>query len=90
MAPNSSSPVLVSGIAAFTNTVPSHYVRPASDRPNRHQMIQTSDVITIPLIDFDGFDGLNRVKIVDAVGRACRTYGFFRVNQPSIIENLPL
>lgn len=65
-------------VAQNRSTVPSKYIRPASDRPNLVDVVQASDT-SIPLIDLQGIDGAGRRSVVEAIGRACQCDGFFQV-----------
>ncbi|XP_068650861.1 protein DMR6-LIKE OXYGENASE 2-like [Aristolochia californica] len=82
-------PVLTDALSR-SSFIPSHYIRPLSDRPYVER-VQPGDV-SIPLIDFEGFEGPNRSRIVAEIGKACRNDGFFQVKnhgiQKCFIENL--
>ncbi|KAK1324291.1 Naringenin,2-oxoglutarate 3-dioxygenase [Acorus calamus] len=65
--------VLLSDLINQTNSVPSQYIRPVSDRPNLDE-VDISNV-SIPLIDLSGIDGPNRPEVVKAIGLACQTDG---------------
>ncbi|XP_058105057.1 protein DMR6-LIKE OXYGENASE 2-like [Magnolia sinica] len=66
--------------------LPAHYIRPISDRPNLLDA-HTSDV-SIPLIDLGGLSGPDRPKIVQAIGLACQTDGFFQVKSHGIPQHV--
>ncbi|XP_068635178.1 protein DMR6-LIKE OXYGENASE 2-like [Aristolochia californica] len=78
-------PVLTDALSRL-NFIPSHYIRPVSDRPNVGQV--QSDDVSIPLIDFVGFEGPNRSKVVAEIGEACRNDGFFLVKNHGIPKSL--
>ncbi|KAK9168123.1 hypothetical protein Syun_000263 [Stephania yunnanensis] len=59
--------------------LPPTYIKPPSERPC-HNSLQTNEVGDIPLIDLSGFDDeALRGGIFDAVGKACKEWGFFQV-----------
>ncbi|KAI3689960.1 hypothetical protein L2E82_47932 [Cichorium intybus] len=55
--------------------VPSHYIRPLSQRPNLQDVFHDS----ILLIDLHDLYGPNRSDVVHQIGRACRDNGSFRL-----------
>lgn len=73
-----SKPILTDQLSK-RGCVPAHYIRPVSDRPTLLH-VDPSDP-SIPLIDFEGFNGPDRPKVVEAIGLACKTDGFFQVLQ---------
>lgn len=68
---------LVTDIASQVTRLPSNYIRPVSDRPNLAD-VEVSDS-SIPLIDLRGIAGPDRSQVVEAIGSACRSFGFFQV-----------
>jgi len=67
--------VLSSGI--HYSKLPESYIRPESDRPC---LSQVSEFENVPIIDLGSH---NRTQIVQQIGEACSSYGFFQV-QPHI------
>lgn len=63
--------VLSSGIR-FLN-LPESYIRPESERP---RLSDVSPCENVPVIDLGSQD---RTHIVQQVGHACKSYGFFQV-----------
>ncbi|KAI3689961.1 hypothetical protein L2E82_47933 [Cichorium intybus] len=63
--------------------VPSHYIRPLSQRPNLQDVLHDS----IPLIDLQDLYGPNRSHVVHQIGRACRDNGFFQVKNHGVPES---
>ncbi|KAK4277652.1 hypothetical protein QN277_015616 [Acacia crassicarpa] len=63
--------VLSSGI--HHSSIPQSYIRPESERPRLSQVSACDDV---PIIDLSSPD---RPLIVQKVGQACKSYGFFQV-----------
>ena len=76
MAP-ASSKLLVADIVSHVTSVPSSYIRPVSDRLNLFDVEVSGS--SIPLIDLQDIDGPNRSQVVDEIGSACQTNGFFQV-----------
>eukprot|EP00252_Welwitschia_mirabilis_P025690 TRINITY_DN814_c0_g1_i1.p3 TRINITY_DN814_c0_g1~~TRINITY_DN814_c0_g1_i1.p3 ORF type:complete len:119 (+),score=7.42 TRINITY_DN814_c0_g1_i1:322-678(+) len=56
------------------DTIPELYVRPPDDHP-----VIDSPELQIPLIDLCDLDGPRRAAVVEAIGDACRDWGFFLV-----------
>ena len=77
MAKAAVSKLLVTDIASHVTSVPSNYIRPVSDRPNLLDM-EASDSL-IPLIDLRDIAGPDRSRVVEQIGLACKTDGFFQV-----------
>ena len=77
MAPSMSKPLL-SDLVAQTGQVPSSHVRPVGDRPDLASVDNESGA-GIPLIDLEKLNGPERGKVVEAIGRACESDGFFMV-----------
>lgn len=69
--------LLLADIASGIKNVPSKYVRPISDRPNLSD-VHSSDV-SIPLIDLHGLHGPDHSLIIQQIGQACQSDGFFQV-----------
>ncbi|MQM12560.1 hypothetical protein Taro_045477 [Colocasia esculenta] len=65
------------------STLPSQYVRPISDCPNVSDVIHATDA-KIPLIDLAGINGADRHNVVEAIGQACQTDGFFQIKNHGI------
>jgi salicylic acid 3-hydroxylase len=70
--------VLLRDIVSNSNEVPSSFIRPASDRPDLCNVVDSS-LQSIPVIDMKGLDGPNHQQIINALGSACKTDGFFMV-----------
>ncbi|CAD6262587.1 unnamed protein product [Miscanthus lutarioriparius] len=62
--------------------LPESYIRPEFDRPRLAEVTTDSDV---PLIDLASPD---KQRVIDQIGLACRTYGFFQVINHGIEEEL--
>ncbi|KAL6006595.1 Protein DMR6-LIKE OXYGENASE 2 [Asimina triloba] len=77
----------LTGFLSTSDQLPPNYVRPVSDRPNLFDADLSSDV-SIPLVDLDGLHGLDRDKIVQEIGLACQTDGFFQVKNHGIPEHV--
>jgi salicylic acid 3-hydroxylase len=71
--------VLLTDIVSNSNEVSSSYIRPASDRPDLRNVMDSS-LQSIPVIDMKGLSGPNHRKIIKAIGSACENDGFFMVN----------
>lgn len=65
-------------VARNRDVVPIQYVRPISERPNLGEVI-ASDKSDIPIVDLQGIDGPGRTSVVEAIGLACQSDGFFQV-----------
>jgi len=63
--------VLSSGI--HYSKLPESYIRPESDRPC---LSEVSEFENVPIIDLGSH---NRTQIVQQIGEACSSYGFFQV-----------
>lgn len=65
-----------------TRTLPQIYVKPPDERLviNSHQQ-------QIPLIDLSELEGAGRSATVEAIGRACRDWGFFLVKNHGVSES---
>jgi salicylic acid 3-hydroxylase len=70
--------LLLSDLVAQTGQVPLSHVRPVGDRPDLASVDRESGA-GIPLIDLKKLNGPERPKVVQAVGRACESDGFFMV-----------
>lgn len=70
--------LLVSDIASEVKALPSHYIRPMSDRPN-FSNVENSDGSSIPLIDLDQLLGSGRSGVIEEISFACKYDGFFQV-----------
>ncbi|WCJ26667.1 2-oxoglutarate (2OG) and Fe(II)-dependent oxygenase superfamily protein [Euphorbia peplus] len=66
--------------------VPSNYIRPISDRPNLADIGASDD--SIPLIDLRHLQGPNRRQVVDTIGTACLTNGFFQITNHGVAEEM--
>ena len=77
MAPTIAKPLL-SDLVAQTGQVPLSHVRPVGDRPDLASVDNESGA-GIPLIDLGKLDGPERRTVVEAIGRACESDGFFMV-----------
>ena len=62
--------------------LPESYIRPEFDRPRLAEVMTDSDV---PLIDLASPD---KQRVIDQIGLACRTYGFFQVSLPLALKDL--
>jgi isopenicillin N synthase-like dioxygenase len=62
--------------------LPESYIRPESDRPRLAEVTTDNN---IPLIDLASPD---KQLVVDQIGQACRTYGFFQVINHGISNDL--
>jgi len=76
MAPAISKPLL-SDLEAQIGKVPSSHIRPVGDRPDLADVDESG--AGIPLIDLKKLNGPERPKVVEAIGRACESDGFFMV-----------
>ncbi|CAH1439138.1 unnamed protein product [Lactuca virosa] len=63
--------------------LPSHYIRPLSQRPNLQDVSHDS----IPLIDLHDLYTPNRSHVVQQIGKACSDYGFFQVKNHGVPES---
>jgi hypothetical protein len=77
MAPTLAKPLL-SDLVAQTGQVPLSHVRPVGDRPDLASVDNESGA-GIPLIDLKKLHVPERRKVVEAIGRACESDGFFMV-----------
>ncbi|KAH9787220.1 protein DMR6-LIKE OXYGENASE 2 [Citrus sinensis] len=66
---------LVFNVASSVSSIPSNYIRPASNRPNLDGVYLDD---CIPQIDLRYLNGSNRSDVVKQTGQACQDYGFFR------------
>jgi len=78
MATAAVSKLLVTDIVSHVSSVPANYIRPVSDRPNLFD-VEASDS-SIPLIDLRDIGGRYQSRVVEEIGQACQTDGFFQVN----------
>lgn len=78
--------VLLSDIVSHSNKVPSNYIRSASDRPDLCNVVDSS-LQSIPVIDMRGLGGSNHRQIISQLGSACKTDGFFMVNDLYIFDD---
>ncbi|KAH7653498.1 Flavanone 3-dioxygenase protein [Dioscorea alata] len=69
-----------------SSCIPSTYVRPKNERPNLLEM-ESFDV-SIPLIDLHEMDGHQHSLLVEAIGEACKSDGFFMVKNHGIPETV--
>ncbi|KAI3929941.1 hypothetical protein MKW98_004095 [Papaver atlanticum] len=81
----SSSKVLIGDIIKTTDSVPSNYIRPISERPNLTQ-VQSSQDSSIPLINLQELDGPNHSNLIQQIGHACQYDGFFQVRNHGVPE----
>lgn len=63
--------------------LPTKYILPVSDRPQRHADDQNNDThgttIDLPIIDFAEFQGPNKLHALNSIAKACEDFGFFQV-----------
>ncbi|CAL5069549.1 unnamed protein product [Urochloa decumbens] len=84
MAPTiAKQPPLLSDLVAQTKQVPLSHVRPVGDRPDLANVDNESGA-GIPVIDLEKLNGPERHEVVDAIGRACESDGFFMVTNHGI------
>ncbi|XP_031493945.1 protein DMR6-LIKE OXYGENASE 2-like [Nymphaea colorata] len=69
-----------------TSLVPSHFVRPLSDRPNLKEAAAVDS--TFPLIDLQGLHGPNRAQVLNDVHQASVNDGFFLVKNHGIADSV--
>nr|ACR34986.1 unknown [Zea mays] len=81
MAPAISKPLLTDLVAQI-GKVPSSHIRPVGDRPDLANVDNESGA-GIPLIDLKKLNGPERRKVVEAIGKACESDGFFMVRNGS-------
>ena len=86
MAPAISKPLL-SDRMAKSRHVPSSHIRAVGDRPDLANVDHESGA-GIPLIDLKNLDGPGRRRVVDAIGSACETDGFFMVRSYGYVHKL--
>uniref|UniRef100_A0A0E0KUB7 Fe2OG dioxygenase domain-containing protein n=1 Tax=Oryza punctata TaxID=4537 RepID=A0A0E0KUB7_ORYPU len=86
MAPAIAKPLL-SDLVAQSGQVPSSHIRPVGDRPDLDNVDHDSGA-GIPVIDLKQLDGPDRRKVVEAIGSACETDGFFMVKNHGIPEEV--
>ncbi|KAL9435362.1 hypothetical protein AB3S75_021604 [Citrus x aurantiifolia] len=67
---------LVFNIAFSVSSIPSNYIRPASNRLNLDGVYLDD---CIPQIDLRCLNGSNRSDVVKQTGQACQDYGFFQI-----------
>ncbi|PWZ38610.1 Protein DMR6-LIKE OXYGENASE 1 [Zea mays] len=82
MAPAISKPLLTDLVAQI-GKVPSSHIRPVGDRPDLANVDNESGA-GIPLIDLKKLNGPERRKVVEAIGKACESDGFFMVTNHGI------
>ncbi|WOL07116.1 hypothetical protein Cni_G15853 [Canna indica] len=75
--------LLLADLASRTQTVPSRYIRPPSSRPNLAD-VETSSAATFPLVDLRELSCSGRAGVVQAIGSACQSDGFFQVKNHGI------
>lgn len=75
---------LLSDLVAESGTVPSSHIRPVGDRPDLADVDHESGA-GIPLIDLKHLDGPERRRVVEAIGSACETDGFFMVGAITLV-----
>lgn len=79
---------LVFNIAFSVSSIPSNYIRPASNRLNLDGVYLDD---CIPQIDLRCLNGSNRSDVVKQTGQACQDYGFFQVfHKHHIQDSYPL
>ncbi|CAM0907928.1 unnamed protein product [Alopecurus aequalis] len=76
---------LLSDLVAHSRHVPSSHIRAVGDRPD-HAKVDHESGASIPVIDLEHLDGPGRDKVVEAIGSACETDGFFMVKNHGIPE----
>ncbi|ESR57951.1 hypothetical protein CICLE_v10023547mg, partial [Citrus x clementina] len=76
---------LVFNVASSVSSIPSNYIRPASNRPNLDGVYLDD---CIPQIDLRYLNGSNRSDVVKQTGQACQDYGFFRTENNGIPEEV--
>ncbi|KAJ3669363.1 hypothetical protein LUZ60_011313 [Juncus effusus] len=79
--------LLITDIISEKFEVPANFVRPKHERPNLHA-VKEAAIETIPIVDLKGINGTNHHQIVDAIGQACKTHGFFMVINHGIQKEL--
>jgi hypothetical protein len=79
MAPAISKPLLSDLVAQTAGQVPS--IRPVGDRPADLANVDESGAAGIPLVDLKKLNpnGPESRKVMEAIGRACESDGFFMV-----------
>ncbi|KAL4187023.1 hypothetical protein AMTRI_Chr09g16820 [Amborella trichopoda] len=70
---------LLSHIINHNSSVPHHYIRPISDRPNLAQLHYTDSAISS--IDLQSLQGPHRTLILHKIAQVCQKDGFFRVSR---------
>ncbi|WVZ86841.1 hypothetical protein U9M48_033565 [Paspalum notatum var. saurae] len=83
MAPTIANKPLLTDLVAQTGQVPLSHVRPVGDRPDLASVDNDSGA-GIPLIDLKKLNGPERRQVVEAIGRACESDGFFMVTNHGI------
>ncbi|GAV75117.1 2OG-FeII_Oxy domain-containing protein/DIOX_N domain-containing protein [Cephalotus follicularis] len=76
--------LLLADLVSGVKHVPSNYIRPISDRPNLSD-IDISEA-SISLIDLQGLNGPNHSHVIEQIGLACQTDGFFQVKNHGVPE----
>ncbi|ERM96630.1 hypothetical protein AMTR_s00001p00272230 [Amborella trichopoda] len=77
---------LLSHIINHNSSVPHHYIRPISDRPNLAQLHYTDSAISS--IDLQSLQGPHRTLILHKIAQVCQKDGFFRVVNHGIPEGV--
>ncbi|KAJ8633498.1 hypothetical protein MRB53_026834 [Persea americana] len=80
-----SKPILTEQLSK-NGHVPPQYIRPLSERPTLLHVDPSEP--SIPLIDFEGFNGPDRPRIIKEIGLACQTDGFFQVKNHGIPKSV--
>ncbi|KAF9601874.1 hypothetical protein IFM89_023793 [Coptis chinensis] len=73
--------VVLSSGTKHTN-LPENYVRPESERP---RLLEVTDCENVPIIDLNDLD---RSKLTQLIGDACKSHGFFQVINHGISSEL--
>ncbi|CAM8934713.1 unnamed protein product [Rhodiola kirilowii] len=80
---NGAMKLFVTDISSTFDHVPSKYIRPSNDRPNTTEVVSAA-AASIPLIDLAGLDGPAWSDVVEQIGLACQTDGFFQVKNHGV------
>ncbi|CAM0958804.1 unnamed protein product [Alopecurus aequalis] len=78
---------LLTDWVAHSGHVPSSHIRAVGDRPDLAKVDHKSGAC-IPVIDLEHLDGPGRGRVVEAIGYACETDGFFMVKNHGIPESV--